>query len=234
MTSALSECIDAAADLDTGARAWVVGATRFVDADDLSARRIRDIGRLLEMAWRTGQFPVGPLAYQPGAPTIDIRPDRHHARIDMLANGAPFISVSLTLTPTGTIVCGTRSGKLADGIDEPSHVLLTDVEAGIVDLITFTSLRAKQIGYSGEVELALDLYSRVPGRPLQLRCYDEVSGDLASGAAPGTFTVPTARFGLRDGRQVGRVTLDVLQDVARQFGAGGPQLITEPDVAVGF
>lgn len=212
--------------LDTGQRAWAIGAVRPARPAGLPEEP-GDPVQVLEQADSAGRFPIGPFLYGTYPVTTTTEPPHHVVRLDMPhGDGSPFITADIELGPYGFVaLAGTRSGRFIDGANDASHMLLADVEAGLSDLFVFAEIRCAQLGYRGPMEGILVMYSDVPGEPLGLRCLDEVTGQMIP--EPEHHEFAPLRFEFESGSlDLGHdAAYRVSEEVAQRFGAPGPQLL---------
>lgn len=228
----------AAADLDTATSAWVVILGRLADADLATPVNPGDVEDLLQRAGANAGFPLGPISYVHDAPVSELRPNYDTVIYRAERDGKPFIDALVGVGPAAFVaVGGTRHGLLGSGTPEPSHVLASDVEAYVSDLLAMLGTRAAQLDYRGTARAAVAVRSDVPDAPLRLRSLDVESGELAPVRDDlDTFEVVEGEFEVDGARLTDRgyflemhqVAWDLVSRVATQFGLERPQLIPEP------
>lgn len=228
----------AAADLDTATSAWVVVLGRLVDADLGTPTNPGDVEDVTERARQAAGFPLGPISYVGDAPITELRPNYDTVIYRAERDGQPFIDALVGAGPAAFVaVGGTRHGRLGSGETAPSHVLCSDVEAYMSDLIALLGSRAGQLGYRGPRRLAIAIRSEVPGAPLRLRSLDESTGEVAPvDDALSRFEIIEVDLDM-DGERLSdpeyflemhQVAWEAALRIAAQFGLERPQLIPAP------
>ncbi len=216
----------AAGRLDAQERAWAVGIgalTRF--SGHFETAELRPvIGR----AFDAGDFPSGPFPFTPAQTEFsgDGRGEEAVARFE-LSSQRQF-EYRVGLTPGGLLsVALTRSGRLDDGSVEPSHVLLSDVESVLSDTLVLLECLAGELEYAGPRRLLIGLVSDVPGRPLELRAYDEDGGDaLRPAAGYNEFSPIEVEYpGRLDAEQTERLLWETALAISLAFGVFVPQMV---------
>lgn len=230
----------AAADLDTATSAWVVVLGRLVDADLGSETKPGDLEELIQLARDNAGFPLGPISYVRDAPVLELRPRYDSVVYQAQQDGKPYIDALVGAGPAAFVaVGGTRHGWLGDGEQEPSHILVSDVEVYIGDLVALLCARASQLKYRGPGRVGVAIRSDVPGRPLRLRSLDESTGELAPVRADldhfdvieGDFEIDYEHILEPDSLQrLHGFAWSIGQRIAPQFGLERPQLMTPPGV----
>lgn len=232
-TTMLLEAVEAAAaDLDTANRAWVISIGRLVDnvSDEVFHESV--IRSVVDQLYLSGEYPAGPLGYVPDVDQATVAPDYRMMTVTHDLDGRPYLCSKVAFGISGFVAQGfTRSGVL-ENEREPSHVLLVDVEAAIADIVNLTAHVARAIDYSGLIAVLVGVASAVPGRPLRLRWYDEVTGDLAPpDQARSSFTPVLATAAIDpdlNRAAFHRLCYGMAEQAAAQFGVGRPQLILDP------
>lgn len=232
-TKAIAQAIlDAASFLDVQSRAWVVGVGRLVgnEGDDVPDGAL--IRRMLEEAYDSEEFPAGQLAYVPDREPVRVNPEFHMVTVSHATeDGEPFLELKIGFGIAGYVAVGfTRSGRMGDEQVEPSHVLLADVEAIIIDVAHLLTLLAEHRDYAGDCQVIVSVASEVPDRPVRLRAYDETIGELIpADRCPesftpliGTFRTPVDRSAFH------RYGWELAKQAAAQFEVSGPQLFVDP------
>lgn len=232
-TDAMTQAIyDAAGHLDIGGRAWVIGIGRLVgnEADDIPDEAL--MRRILEEAYDSEEFPAGQLAYVPDREPVRVNPEFHMVTVSHATpDGEPFLELKIGFGIAGFVAVGfTRSGRLGDDRVEPSHVLLADVEASIVDVGHLLTLLAQHRDYVGECEVIISVASDVPGRPVRLRAFDETVGELIpADRCPEAFETLIGHFRTPIERPAfHRYGWDLATRAAAQFEVSTPQLFVDP------
>lgn len=167
--------------LDVERRAWIVAAAHCVDPLPAPAPRLAAVA---QRAMDSGEVPAGPYAFRPGPAALDVSGADRQVELTCHLDGGRRLQGRITLEESG-VLCEalTRSGHLDDGSHEPSHVMLSDVESVLVDMVHLVEACAAETGYRGAVRLMLGVACEIPGTPLELRVYDEAGGDLLRPAA---------------------------------------------------
>ncbi len=228
----------AAADLDTAASAWVVVLGRLVDADLGTPIEKGEVEDLIARAKQSAGFPLGPISYVTGAPVSELRPSYDTVIYRAERDGQPYIDALVGAGPAAFVaVGGTRHGWLGSGPPEPSHILCSDVEAYLSDLIGLLGTRAEQLGYRGTARIAIAVRSEVPGAPLRLRSLDESTGEVAPvrddldhfDVVEFDIEIDVAHLGeVEFFLEMHQCAWDAALRVVAQFGLERPQLIPEP------
>lgn len=183
----------------------------------------------------SGDFPVGPLAYEMEGATIEVTDRRIVARRDL--DGSPFVEGRAQVGPGPVVVAGlTRSGIAGTGPARPGDMILVDVEAAFADIALITGALALQTRYRGLVGLAVDVVSDVAGHPLQLRPLDPCTGfptppdNREHEFHPVSSVFHTDEIALPGGglnRPAGhRIVYQGCVAIAHEFGLATPQLMT--------
>ncbi|MBW3086987.1 hypothetical protein KEM60_03217 [Austwickia sp. TVS 96-490-7B] len=212
--------------LDPHRRAWVVAVVRFAGVGE----RI-DLTQAVPLAILEGLFPSGPFAFQVrGMSAMSAElvggPDCPVGRVGDSADR--YVSLRMCSGTPGTLAVGlTRSGRLDDGSVEPSHVLLSDAESVLTDTCALVQACLTLLDHRGVVELLLRVACDIPGRPVELRVYDEDCGD--------TLCPPSGRHAVAPLRlstvapisqvEAERVVWEAASTLATAFGASRPQLL---------
>lgn len=210
--------------LDTDARAWIVGVGLL---SELTNPPPVSIHRVLEHAASRAQFPSGPFAVAPGVVEVEMSADGLRAGATTGTRGQPVFEGRIELHGPALSVALTRSGVLDDGAVEPSHVMLSDVEAVLVDLVELMEAYASECAYAGPTRVHVGIESAVPDRPVELRVYDELCGDnLRPAAGYSHFTpIDFGYPGRLDPDAAEQVRWDSAVRAAHQFGVFVPQLV---------
>ncbi len=227
-------CEQARRDLDIENRAWILAIGRLSglaldeDFDDPLVRTIATA------AYASGDFPCSPLVFNPSRADIQTTPDYRAIVTRQDRSGRPFLESRFGFGQAGFVATSlTRSGLLEPGRHAPSHVLLSDSESVVTELLVLLCVTAQVIGYTGEAELLLSVLSEVPGQPLVLRAFDEETGDLRPAPlCPTSFTPAYGRFHIP--ADIDRVAMhaalfDLATDLAVQFEVKRPQFVIPLD-----
>lgn len=227
-------CEFARCDLDVDNRAWVVAIGRLSglaldeDFDDAVVRTI------VTAAYASGDFPCSPLVFNPSQADLQAAPDYRAIITRHDRGGRPYLESRFGFGLAGHVATSlTRSGLLEHGRYTPGHVLLSDCESVVTELLVLLCVTAQVIGYVGEAELLLSVLSEVPDQPLVLRAFDEETGDLRPAPlCPTSFTPAYATFSIP--AQIDRVAMhtalfDLATDLAVQFEVKKPQFVIAVD-----
>lgn len=210
--------------LDTQTRAWVVGIGLLGTPGQ---RPSVGVQRVLDAAQARGTFPSGPFAVAPGVAHVEVSDDGRIADAHTdLGRDRPFQGHAFV--GDGVVaVALTRSGMLDDGSSEPSHVMLSDVESVFVDAVELVEAYAAELGHRDDATVLVGIGCDVPGRPLELRVYDELGGDNLRPAAGYTRFDPirvTYHSPLSDD-ELETLRWDTAVRIAHAFGVFLPQMV---------
>lgn len=216
----------AATQLDTDRRAWVIGIAWLREAANTRTREGAAVDTILRSCREHAEFPSGAMGYV----TLDGEPEVNEmfqmASMHHRLNGADYLDIRIALGAEGFIGYGfTRSGVLADHPGQPSHVLLTDVEAAIADLGTLSASTVAHLGYGGPVEVVVGV-CWTGAEPLRLRALDPDTGELGECQEAPFGPVFGAFRGDQDFSSQYPEVLRMATEAARQFGMEEPQLMT--------
>lgn len=220
---------------DAERRAWAIGVGCLCDLPPDHEFPDRELRHAVRTLAESGDFPVGPLAYEVDGAAIEVTDRRIVARRDL--DGAPFAEGRAEVGPGPVVVVGlTRSGIAGTGPARPGDMILTDVEAAFADVALVTGALALQTGYRGLVGLAVDVVADIPGRPLQLRALDPLTGapippdQREHEFHPVCSVFHTDEVALPGGglnRPAGhRIVYQGCVAIAHEFGLATPQLMT--------
>ncbi|MCB1252410.1 MAG: hypothetical protein M9891_03960 [Austwickia sp.] len=214
----------AVAALDTDTRAWVVGVALL---EELAGPVPIPVGRVLERAIADGTFPSGPFAVAPGEVDVELAADGRSAEATLEVAGERSYQARAGLDGRGVSAALTRSGLLDDGSVEPTHVMLSDVESVLVDIVAIAESLAAEIGYFGAVRVMVGIACAVPGQNLELRVYDELCGDNLRPAAGYTHFEPIVLDypGRLDEAAAEALRWENAVRIAHAFGVFLPQLV---------
>ncbi len=214
--------------LDTEHRAWIVGLGRLVDVRSLAESP--DLRSVLSAALWLGEFPSSPFPLHLEDLLITEDYGMLTARADVVLPGERRLEYRIVAGPRAVAVALTRNGYLDDGTVDPGHVQLPDTESVLVDTVMLTSRLAATVGHLGSCHLALGIASDVPNQPLELRAYDEGSGErLRPPAGYDEFEPVYAEFRADlDGDELDLWLWDTSLAIAAQFGVFVPQLVQRP------
>ncbi len=225
MTEELSELYrHVCAVLDTDARAWVIGVGQLVDCAD---RRPVTADVVVQRALTAGLFPAGPFGIAPELVEFSYAESGALDTAALGAAGAPSFEARVVVEARGIAVALTRSGRLDDGSVEPTHVMLSDVEAVLVDIVELVLAYAGETGHAGTARVRVGIECAVPGRALELRVYDEWCGDnLRPAAGYSRFDPVEVIFpGRLDEDAAEQLRWDTAVRLAHTFGVFVPQLV---------
>lgn len=218
--------------LDTRDRAWVVAVARLVGREDDPIPSVDHLTAVLAGLESRGDFPSGPFRYVDAEVTRDLHDVYRAARRQVDVDGEPYLDSVVGFGHAGFLAMGlTRSGRIAeDEPQQPTHVLLADVESIIVDMRAFAEEAALDAGHVGRVEVLVGIACEVPDQPLMLRHLDQATGVLLPpDESLTTFTPIISSFEAGPGH-AGRAAWCWENGViaAEQFGAVSPQLVVPP------
>lgn len=217
--------------LDADHRAWIVGLGRVVGTSiDAPSPDLRTV---LTDAVTQGEFPTGPFCLHLSDLIIHGSHDLVTARADVMLPGGRRLEYRIAGAPRTLAVALTRNGHLDDGTCVPAHVQLADAESVLVDTTTLTRRLASTIGHCGLCHVALGIVSHIPNQPLELRVYDEDSGDRLRPPAGYDEFDPVFREFRADCTQTDMdIWLwDTSLSIAAQFGVFEPQMVRHPESA---
>ncbi len=222
---------DAAAALDTYERAWIIGVGRLVDLEPRGPFSDRDVQAVMEAVYAGGDFPVGAFRFAADADELEVNPTYQMAIFRHDLGDQPYLETKIAFGIAGFVAEGfTRSGWLVDHSREPSHAVLSDVEAVLAETTVLVNATARRLDYRGQCRLTLGIVSNVPDRPLRLRAYSEETGDLLPADVHTGFEPLEWEF--RPGLErcdAHRLLWSVSQQAAEQFGVSQPQLLRDPE-----
>ncbi|QQS02310.1 MAG: hypothetical protein IPK37_08335 [Austwickia sp.] len=213
-----------AGSVDSDARAWVIGVGRLTECADLQPVSTR---ALLAGASARGVFPAGPFGVAPELVEVVFLDAEQRAEATLAIDQPPSFVARMGLAGPGVYTAMSRSGQLDDGSREPSHVMLSDVEAVLIDTLELTEAYAAELGYAGPAQVLVGVESAVPGRPLELRVHDELCGDnLRPAAGYSSFDPLRVDYpGRLDEESAEQLRWDTAVRIAHTFGVFMPQLV---------
>lgn len=217
--------------LDPTAGACTLVIARLVDAAPEVSATEDDIVTLATAALTSGDVPIGPIEYVVDELDYSIHPD---APVATIAMGSPGVTMllGLALGDAGCIgVGGSRYGHLPhlSTVQDPSAVLLPDIEAALAELVVYTRERARLIDYTGRVEASMEMHA--PG-PIVPYVIDPESGIATAGAPLAGFEMLRFSYSLdMSTQEIEGAVYEAAQELARRFGSDAPQFLRPPSPA---
>ena len=214
--------------LDTDDRAWVLGGV--VLLEELRNRTIERVplDSLVKRAFDEDDFPAVPFPFTPG--DLEWTPEGEFDCADSTVdvNGTMALDVKLATDRRCAVGEALTRHRLDDGSLQPTHVMLSDVEAVLIDCMSLARALAAETGYAGPALLLLEIECR-SDQPLELRAY-EGNGEVLRPAAGYNFFAPMRLpFTLPlNAEEEAELLWDVARDLSLQFGVVEPQLIRDP------
>ena len=218
--------------LDPAAGACTIAISRLVDDDPQASATPQDILDLATATLGSGEVPIGPIEYAQEQVDYAVRSDMPVALVTVGGADAATLKLGLALASGGCLgVGGSRYGHLphlAD-VQDPSAVLLPDIEAALAELVVYTRERARLLGYSGRVALSLEIHA--PG-PIVPYIVDPESGSATPGPALTDFEKLRFSYSLdMTTPQIEAAVYEAAQELARRFAADAPQFLHDPAAA---
>ena len=216
--------------LDTDERAWVLGGVVFLE--EVRQRSIEQVplGSLVERAFEEDGFPAVPYPFTPEDFDWKVADKFDYADSTFDVNGHLGLDVKLATDRRCAVGQALSRNRLDDGTSNLTHVMLTDVEAVIMDCVALARALASHTRYEGPALLLIEVHCNSLTTPLELRVYDEGSGDRLRPAVGYDYFAPMRipfTFPLTPGEER-ELTWDLARDLCLQFGVFEPQLIRPP------
>ena len=214
--------------LDTDARLWILGLAHITELNARNPPLVDEIEQVLDLCRSSMDFPAGPVRYHAQGWEL-IEAETFRALV-LTPPEAPHLQLRIALGRDGVVgVAMTRSGR-ADGVDDPSAALLTDLEAVLADLYSVTLTVALTVGRRCPIDMRLLIPENGPGATPTYYAPDDQTGEL----------VPLRRnkkpFKPIDHRyeitaettpeQVDEDLVALATAMAKQIGARAPYLVT--------
>ncbi|MDO5696923.1 MAG: hypothetical protein Q4G51_03005 [Dermatophilus congolensis] len=222
------------ADLPVTESAWIFCASRLVGQDPTfvpTHQHLLDTHKLAT----SKSFPNGPLAFM-GKARDDIFRDNYLGReLRFERDGRLMATAFIGIGHAGFAAIAASRHEHVDStvhdVPLPAHVLQSDVEGYLIDMLLWSWSFATTIGFEGEIEVEVSISDEVPGHPLTLCRVDPDTGavDLAN-AYQSPFT--PHRFSLwthEDPPTVHERLAHAAQSIGQQFGGYDLQYIIAPD-----
>ena len=218
--------------LDPSAGACTIAISRLVDADPGAGATPQDILHLATATLGSGEVPIGPIEYADEEVDYSVRSDMPVALVTV-GGSDPGTSVTLrlglALASGGCLgVGGSRYGHLPHVVElqDPSAVLLPDIEAALAELVVYPRERALLLGFTGRVEASLEIHA--PG-PIVPYIVDPESGSAMPGPSLADFEQLRFSYSLdMSTPQIEGAVYDAARELARRFAADAPQFLHDP------
>lgn len=214
--------------------AWVIGVARLADLSvEHACPDAQEILAIIESATETGYYPTGAIADAADVDGEELQGSEWYQRRVVRARHRQggTIEQQVGFGVGGFVGYGfTRRGCFDVDPVEPSHILLSDVEAAITETVAVSVITAERLGYVGPIDYLVGAMSTVPGRPMRVRVLDEEDATVRP-VDDALDSVP-----LVEGRVYSDMTVDQLHaclyetcvGLARALGLAEPQLLTPP------
>lgn len=214
--------------------AWVIGVARLAELPVEHPRPgPAEILEIIASATRTGYYPTGAIADAGDVVGEELQGSDLYLRRVVRARHRQggMIEQQVGFGTAGFVGYGfTRRGCFDVDPVEPSHILLSDVEAAITETVAVSVITSIRRGYVGPIDFVVGAMSRVPGHPMRVRVLDEEDATVRP-VDDALDSVP-----LVEGRVYSDMTVDQLHarlyetcvDLAHALGLVEPQLLTPP------
>lgn len=175
--------------LDTSERAWIVGVAHLaelpLDTPGLTDEKIQSV---ISIATSTVDFPSGPVSYIAPGYEVDLR-SAHRAVTIRGGEAAPHLEMQIGMGDAGfSALALTRGDTFDDGSVHLGGMPLTDLESVIADTYVLGVGSALAYGYTGPINLAIDVFDTRIGVELVWYAIDEDTGAQAPAPLQGGFT----------------------------------------------
>lgn len=217
---------------DIDKRAWVLGGVVFLE--ELRQRSIEQVplSSLVERAFADDGFPAVPSPFTPRDLAWKVHDKFDYADTSIDVNDYIGLDVKLATDRRCAVGEGLSRARLDDGSLQPTHVLLSDVEAVAVDCVALARALSAHTHYEGPALLLVKVLCESPEAPLELRVYDEGNGEHLRPPAGYRYFAPMRmpfNFPLTEDEEQ-RLLWDLARDMCLQFGVFEPQLIRPPSL----